>query len=237
MQARGGQGDDRVARLHALAVEDFFPIDHADAETGQVVLVLGIETGHFCGFAAHQRAAGLHAALAHALDDIGDALGHVFAAGDVVQKDEGLCAAAHYVVYAHGHAVDAHGVVLVHQKGDFELGAHAVGAGNQHRAGNARQIQFKQAAEAADARNHAGDGRARHVLLHQLHGAVAGGDVHTGLLVAFAGAFHASASEILRSYLFLRQPTGGSTGYWPSKQAVQKPWELSASFLALSQLR
>ena len=212
MQAGGGQGDENVARLHVFAVEYLFAVDHADAETGQVVLVFRVEAGHFGGFAAHQRAAGLHAALADALDDVGDALGHVLAAGDVVEEQQRLCPAADHVVDAHGHAVDAHGVVFVHQKGDLQLRAHAVRAGDQHRAGNARQVHLEQAAEAADALEHAGDSRARNVLLHQFHGAVSGGDVHTGLLVALTGAFHASASEILRSYLFLVQPTAAPRG-------------------------
>ena len=40
-------------------------------------------------------------------------LRHVLSAGDVVQEEERLRAAADYVVDAHGHAVDAHGIVLV----------------------------------------------------------------------------------------------------------------------------
>ena len=62
-------------------------------EAGQVVLVFRIEAGHFGGFAADQGAAGLHAALRHAGDDVRDALGLVLAAGDVIQEKQGLCAA------------------------------------------------------------------------------------------------------------------------------------------------
>ena len=39
-------------------------------EAGQVVFVLRVEAGHLGGLAAHQRAAGLHAALGHAGDDL-----------------------------------------------------------------------------------------------------------------------------------------------------------------------
>src|SRR5699024_965878 len=101
------------------------------------------------GLAAHQSAAGLHAALGHAGHQLGDFFRHVFAAGDVVQENQRLGAGADDVVDAHGHAVDAHGVVLVHQKGDFQLGAHAVGAGDQHGVGHIGAVQLKQAAEAA----------------------------------------------------------------------------------------
>ena len=39
-----------------------------------------------------------------------------------------LISGADHVVDAHGHAVDADGVVLVQDHGDLQLGAHAVGA-------------------------------------------------------------------------------------------------------------
>ena len=53
------------------------------------------------------------------------------AAGKVVEEKHGLRAAGDNVVDAHGHQVDAHGVVLVHVKGQLQLGAHAVGARHQ----------------------------------------------------------------------------------------------------------
>ena len=59
------------------------------------------------------------------------------------------CTGADDVVDAHGHAVDADGVVLVHQLGQAELGAHAVGAGDQHRLLHPGNGQAEAAAEAA----------------------------------------------------------------------------------------
>jgi hypothetical protein len=82
--------------------------------------------------------------------------GHVLADGDIIQEKQRLCAAADDVVDAHGHAVDAHGVMLVHQLRNAEFGSHAVGAGDQHRLGHALQLGSKQAAEAADVTDHGG---------------------------------------------------------------------------------
>ena len=218
MHAAGGQGDEHVPLLHGFLIQNFALVHHAYAETGQVVFVLGVEAGHLGGLTAHQRAARLHAALGHAAHDLRHALGHVLAHSHVVQKELGLCAAADDVVDAHGHAVDAHGVMLVHQKGQLELGAHAVGAADQHRALDARHVQLKQATEAADALQHAGNHGAGHVLLHQLNGAVAGGDVHPRGLVACAFALHRFPSSVfwrsvrLRSNLSLAVSRGGSTG-------------------------
>ena len=101
------------------------------------------------GLTADEGSAGLNTALSHAADDLSDLLGDVLAAGDVVQEEQGLGAAADDIVDAHGNAVDAHGVVLVHQEGQLQLGAHAVGAGDQHGVLDAGQIGGKQAAESA----------------------------------------------------------------------------------------
>ena len=213
MHAGGRQADQRVAGADLRIVHDSVAIHHAHGEAGQIVLVLGIEAGHFRRLAAVEGAARLHAALGYAGDDGRDLLGHVFAAGDVVQEGQGLRAAADDVVDAHGHAVDAHGVVLVHQEGDFELRAHAVGAADQHRALHVGHVQLEQAAKAAEAGQHARDGRARHVLLHQFYGLIAGSDVHAGLTIAFAETLHSSlASVILHSNWHFPGFFGGSQG-------------------------
>ena len=70
--------------------------------------------------------------------------------------------------------------MLIHEKGQLQLGAHAVGAADQHRLLHAGDVQLKQAAEAphvgADPRGHG----AGNVALHKFNCPVAGGDVHPG---------------------------------------------------------
>ena len=121
------------------------------------------------GLAAHQRAARLHAALGYALDDLGNLLRDVLAAGNVIQKDQRLGTGADDIIDAHGHAVDADGVVLVQQHGDAQLGADAVRAGDQDRMLNAGAVQLKQTAEAAQTANAVLRHRACNILLHQLY--------------------------------------------------------------------
>ena len=70
--------------------------------------------------------------------------------------------------------------MLVQQLSQTQFGAHAVGAGNQHRLRHTGQIGGKQAAEAANVRNYAGDVGALDVRAHQLDALVTGSDVHTG---------------------------------------------------------
>ena len=168
----------------------FFLSTTPTVEARQVVVLLGHHAGMLGRLPADEGAAGLDAALRHAGHDLGDLLGEVLPAGDVVQEEQGLGAAAHHVVDAHGHGVDADGVVLIQQHGDFQLGAHAVGAGDQHRLLHAGKVRGEQAAKPADAGDHPGDHRALDVLFHQFHGLVPRGDVHARGLIAVTVAFH-----------------------------------------------
>ena len=138
----------------------------------------------FGGLAADQGRTGLDAALGHAANDLGNALRHIFAAGDIIQEKQRLCAAADHIVDAHGNAVNADGVVLVQKLGNAQLGAHAIGAGDQHRLLHSGNGQAKAAAEAAYIVQAAFVFGPGNVLLHQLHGLVAGSDVYTGSGVA-----------------------------------------------------
>ena len=158
--------------------------------------------------AAHQRAVGLDAALGHALDDLCDLLRDVAAAGDVVQEDQRLGTGADDVVDAHGHAVDADGVMLVQEHGQLQLGADAVGAGDEDRVLVTGAVQLKQAAEAAQTADAVLVHGAGDILLHQFNGTITGGDIHTGCCVAFRIAlFHG-----LTLLTFLRPWDGRSGG-------------------------
>ena len=130
------------------------------------------------GLAADQRAAGLNAALGHARNQRRHLFRLVFANGDVIQEKQRLGPAAHDIVDAHGHAVDAHGIMLIHQLGDALLGAYAVGARHQHGLGHTGKIGGKQPAKAADIADHTGNEGTLHVLFHQLDALVTGLNVH-----------------------------------------------------------
>ena len=155
-----------------------------------------------CRFAADERAAGLNTALCNAGDDGGYLFGHVFANGDVIKKEQGLCTAADHVVYTHGNAVDADGVMLVHELCQTELGAHAVRAGDENGLRHPGKIGSKEAAEAANVRNHTGDMGALDVCTHQLDALVTGSDVHAGCRVGGgAGFFHVDHSFPFQQYV------------------------------------
>ena len=189
MHTGGRQGDDHITGCHGLIAQDLFLIHDTHGETGQIVLLLRHHARVLGSLAAHQRAVGLHAALSHTLDDLCDLLGNVAAAGDVIQEHQRLCTGADDIVHAHSHAVDADGIVLAHDHGNFQFGAHAVGAGDQHRVLVAGAVQLKQATKAAQTANAVLVHGAGHILLHQFNRAITGGDIHTGGCIAFRIAF------------------------------------------------
>ena len=177
-------------------VDDFRAVDDADGEARKVVVVGGHGAGVLGGLAADERAAGLHAALRHAGDERRDLLRLVLANGDVVEEEDGLCAAADDVVDAHGDAVDADGVVLVHQLRDALLRAHAVRARDEHGLAHTGKIRCEQAAKAADIGHNAWDHGALDVLFHQLDALVAGLDIHAGVTVALGKTTHSFSSPL-----------------------------------------
>ena len=180
VEAGGGQSQHHIALCHAAGIDDLGLVHHAHGEARQIVVISGHHAGVLGGLTADESAAGLDTALRHAGDDGCHLFRHVLADGDVIQEKQGLRAAADHVIHAHGHAVDADGVMLVQQFGQTQFGAHTVGAGNQHRLRHTGQIGGKQAAEAANVRNYAGDVGALDVRAHQLDALVTGSDVHTG---------------------------------------------------------
>ena len=116
MHPGGRKCQHHVARFHRLIVDDILLVDRTDGKTGEIVFVHGIEAGHFRGFAADERAAGLHTALRHAGDNRRNLFRHILAAGDIIEEEKRTRTAANDVVYTHGDTVDADGVMLVHEK-------------------------------------------------------------------------------------------------------------------------
>ncbi len=113
VQAARREAQDDVAGRHRAAVDEVGPVDQADAESGQVVVVGRHHAGVLGHLAADQRAACLPAALGDARDDPGDRVGVELADGDVVEEEERLGAGDEDVVGAHRDQVDTHGVVAV----------------------------------------------------------------------------------------------------------------------------
>ena len=173
------QTDEHVAFFYGRAVDDLALFDYAHGKAREVVFALGIHTGHFRRFPAYERAAHFPARSRNAVNDDGRHFGFQPAAGEIVEEKHGFRALAHDVVDAHRHAVGAYGVVLVKHDGVSELGAHAVGARNEHRffvSGG----DIVEAAERAQSRGHVFVVRRRGSLLYEFDEPVTSGHVHAG---------------------------------------------------------
>src|SRR5262249_35858327 len=86
-------------------------------------------------------------------------------------------------------------------EGDLQLGPYAVGRRNQHRIGKLRQIESKQASEAADLGEHLPVESLARQHLDALLAAVGRGDVHAGVSVADALSGGSRGRSSLRGLL------------------------------------
>ncbi len=105
----------------------------ADRKARKIVIVAAVEAGHLGGLAADQRAAGFLATDGNAGNDGRADFGLEFSTSVVVEKKERFGALHNQVVDAHGDQVDADGFVAAGLDGDLDLGADAVGGGDQDR--------------------------------------------------------------------------------------------------------
>ena len=198
MEAGGGQSQDHIACCHAAGVDHLGLVHQTDGEACQIVVICRHSTGVLCGFSADESAACTYAALCYAGDNGCYLFGDILADCNIVKEEQGLCAAANNIVYAHCNAVNADGIMLVHKLSQSQLGADTVGAGNQYRLSHACHIGSKQAAEAANVRNYTGDMGALNCLTHQLYAFVACGYIYAGCGVCCGmGVFHLKTSELI----------------------------------------
>jgi hypothetical protein len=130
---------------HAVA------LDRADREAGQVVFAVAVHARHLGRLAAHQGRAGQLAAVGDAGDHALGDLEVQLAGGEVVEEQQRLGALGQQIVDAHGHQVDADRGVHLGVDGDAQLGADAVGGGDQQRVVVAGRLEVEQGAEAAQA--------------------------------------------------------------------------------------
>ena len=184
MDAAGRKRKDHITRLHLTVINEFGLVHNADTEARQIVVIRSHDTGVLGSLTADERAAGLHTTLSHTGNQCSDLFRLISANGNVVQEKQRLCPAADNIVDTHGHAVDTHGVMLVHALCDADLGTHAVSSGNQNRLGYSGKLWGKQSPEAADIGDNAGDHGTGNVLFHELDALIAGLDIHAGVTVA-----------------------------------------------------
>ena len=149
MHPAGGYAHQDIAGNDAPAVQQPAPLHNPDHKAGQIKIGVGINARQLRRFAANQRAAGFPAAPDDAPHQH---LQPVFVKGgerNIVQKEQGTRAFRQNVVDIQRHQVLPHAFKMPDLGGDFQLGAYAVGAGDQHRL--RKPGQGEQAGETAAA--------------------------------------------------------------------------------------
>ena len=196
MNAGGRDADKDIPRRQLLPGDQVLLICNPHGKARQVILVLGIKTGHLRGLPADQSRPGLQAALCHALHDLGDLLRHIFPAGNVIQEKQGLSPGAGHIVHAHRHAVNAHRIMLIHQKCQLQLGAHAVRPGQQGGLFHPlKSCHGKCPGESSDSPQHLRPGGLLHVFSHEFYRFVSRFNIYSGFLVIhFLSSTHVPAA-------------------------------------------
>jgi hypothetical protein len=186
VHAVGLEPEDDIARLDAGRVHRPAQLDDAQREAREVVVALLVDIGQFGGLPPDERAARDLAALGDARDDAFDHRGVDAVDADVVEEEQGLGPLDDEVVDVHRDAVDADGVVDAHLDREQDLGAHAVGAGDEDGVAVVApeellvEVEAEQPREATGVVDDAGAVGAADVLLDAADGLVAGVDVHAG---------------------------------------------------------
>jgi len=184
VNARRGKTDHRVPDRNVRPRQQCAAFGRADGKTRKVVVALFIETGHFGGFAADQRATGFAAAFGNSGNDGGGRLRIEFAAGEIIKKEQWLGALHDQIVDRHRHQVDADAAMQPGFDRDLDLGADAIGCRDQNRVLEAGGLQIEQAAEPADFGVGAGARGGPNHRLDQIDQPIARIDIDAGIRVS-----------------------------------------------------
>jgi len=179
----GCESDKHVARHDVSAIDDRIVLDHADAESGQIVVGVGVHPRHFRGLAADEGHAGELAAARDALENLQCHTLVELSGGVVVEKVQRLGALHDDVVGAHGDQIDADATVSIAIDGESQLGADAVGARDEHRSAIAIHRQLEEPPESAQLRDDARSSGAPGERLDVLDETIAGVDVDAGIAI------------------------------------------------------
>jgi hypothetical protein len=133
MKTAGGKPDQNISRHNRLGIENSLPFDDSDYKASQIIFTVGKITGMLCGLAPDQDTARLTTSRSNALDNNFSDIDVKLATDEIVQEEKRLGALSDDIIHAHGHKIDADGVVFLHHERHFELGSNAVRGRNQHR--------------------------------------------------------------------------------------------------------
>ena len=183
MQAVRRQANQHVPGAYPCSRDQVGPGGNAHHETSQVVIRLLVEPWQLGGLTTDQRHPVGQAGTGHAGHQVRRLASVQASDAEVVQEEERIGALHRDVVDAMVDEVLADGVVPAESDRDLELGAHAIGRGDQHGIGPALGVKPEEAAESADAAQHLRRRGLRRRLADQLHRAARLVEVDAGFAV------------------------------------------------------
>ena len=184
MNAGRGKPEHGISGSYIGSRQQRAPFGGTDRKARQIVIALLVEAGHLGGLAPDQRAAGFPAALGDPRDDRGGRLRIELAAGEVVQEEQRFCTLHHEVVDRHRHEVNPDTAMQAGLDRNLDLGANAIGRGDQNRILEAGRLQVEQSAETADFGLSAGSRRGADHRLDEIDQAIAGVDIDARIRIS-----------------------------------------------------
>src|SRR3954465_8603314 len=133
MSAAARQAEYRVSWSNVFAIDNLCLLHGSDCESRKIIFSWWIHARHFGGLASNESTPCLLATCGNALDDLRGDCNIKFPAGEVVQKEQRFRTLHENIIYAHGDQIDADRIMPVQLECQFQLRAHAVGAGHQYR--------------------------------------------------------------------------------------------------------
>ncbi len=141
---------------------------------------------HLGGFPPDQRTASLLTPRGDPADHAGGGIDIQLAGGVVVEEEQRLGALNHQIVDAHRHQIDADGVMALQIHRQAQLGADAIGAGDQYRLAVFLR-QRTQRAKATESSHHLGTASLLDDSLNPVDQGIARIDVYSGVFVTERG--------------------------------------------------
>ena len=114
-------------------------------------------------------------------------------ANDWLEKERSR-AAANDIIHTHRHAIDAHCIMFIQQKRQFQFCTDSIRSGNQNRLGYSHQVWRKQSPKSADSVDYPWCDRPGHMLFHEFHSLVSCCNINACRFITLAFAFHLISS-------------------------------------------
>ena len=126
MNSAGSNSYDHIPGLYPGRIYHIIPFYNSHCKTSQIVFILGHESRMFGSLSSYKGSLCHNAAVSDTLYYLSYLFGIIPATGYVVQKEKRLASGTCNVINTHGHTVNTHSVVLVHNKSQYHLGSDTI---------------------------------------------------------------------------------------------------------------